>query len=86
MTTVEELIITISKFTPQQLDLFRSAAQQIVEQQQGQDLIRKSGRILRDTPEHLVYRAILQTMYRNKIQDIQETLRKCGCRELNLKE
>lgn len=43
MTTVEELIITISKFTPQQLDLFRSAAQQIVEQQQGQDLIRKSG-------------------------------------------
>ena len=50
------------------------------------DLIRKSGRILRDTPEHLIYRAILQTMYRNKIQDIQETLRKCGCRELNLKE
>ena len=43
MTTVEELIITISRFTPQQLDLFRSAAQQIVEQQQGQDLIRKSG-------------------------------------------
>ena len=42
MTTVEELIITISRFTPQQLDLFRSAAQQIVEQQQGQDLIRKS--------------------------------------------
>ena len=42
MTTVEELIITISKFTPQQIDLFRSAAQQIVEQQQGQDLIRKS--------------------------------------------
>ena len=42
MTTVEELIITISRFTPQQLDLFQSAAQQIVEQQQGQDLIRKS--------------------------------------------
>ena len=42
MTTVEELIITISRFTPQQLDLFRSAAQQIVEQQQGQDLTRKS--------------------------------------------
>ena len=37
MTTVEELIITISRFTPQQLDLFRSAAQQIVEQQQVQD-------------------------------------------------
>ena len=50
------------------------------------DLIRKSGRILRDTPEHLVYRAILQTMYMNKIQEIQETLRKCGCRELNLKD
>ncbi len=50
------------------------------------DLIRKSGRILRDTPEHLVYRAILQTMYMNKMQDIQEMLRKCGCRELNLKE
>lgn len=50
------------------------------------DLIRKSGRILRDTPEHLVYRAILQTMYRNKLQEIQETLRRCGCRELNLKE
>lgn len=42
MTMVEELIITISRFTPQQLDLFRSAAQQIVEQQQGQNLIRKS--------------------------------------------
>lgn len=42
MTTVEELIVTISRFTPQQLDLFRSAAQQIVEQQQGQGLIRKS--------------------------------------------
>lgn len=50
------------------------------------DLIRKSGRILRDTPEHLVYRAILQTMYMNKLQEIQETLRRCGCRELNLKE
>lgn len=24
--------------------------------------------------------------YMNKLQEIQETLRRCGCRELNLKE
>lgn len=36
MDTETELILILSRLTPAQLDLFRSAAQQIAEQMQGQ--------------------------------------------------
>ena len=37
MDVVDELILILSRLTPAQLDRFRSAAQQITEQMQGQD-------------------------------------------------
>lgn len=50
------------------------------------DLIEKAGFRLRNTPEHLIYRSILQTMYMEKLAMIQKLLAKCGCSELKLKE
>ena len=37
MDTETELILILSRLNPAQLDLFRSAAQQITKQMQGQD-------------------------------------------------
>lgn len=50
------------------------------------DLIEKAGFRLRNTPEHLIYKSILQTMYMEKLMNIQKLLIKCGCGELRLKE
>ena len=50
------------------------------------DLIEKAGFRLRSTPEHLIYRSILQTMYREKLSIIQKLLKDSGCSELNLKD
>ena len=50
------------------------------------DLIEKAGFRLRSTPEHLIYRSILQTMYREKLSTIQKLLKDSGCSELNLKD
>ena len=50
------------------------------------DLIEKAGFRLRNTPEHLIYKSILQTMYMEKLMNIQKLLAKCGCGELRLKE
>lgn len=50
------------------------------------DLIEKAGLRLRSTPEHLIYRSILQTMYREKLSTIQKLLKDSGCSELNLKD
>jgi len=50
------------------------------------DMIEKAGFRLRNTPEHLIYRSILQTMYMEKLMTIQKLLVKCGCGELRLKE
>lgn len=50
------------------------------------DLIEKAGFRLRNTPEHLIYKSILQTMYMEKLMNIQRLLAKCGCGELRLKE
>ena len=50
------------------------------------DLIEKAGFRLRNTPEHLIYKSILQTMYMEKLLNIQKLLAKCGCGELRLKE
>ena len=50
------------------------------------DLIEKAGFRLRNTPEHLIYKSILQTMYMEKLMNIQKLLAKCGCSELRLKE
>lgn len=40
--TITELIETLSRFTPEQIRLFQSAAQRIVEQTQARDVLRKS--------------------------------------------
>lgn len=37
MDAVDELVLILSRLTPAQLDRFRSAAQQITKQMQGQD-------------------------------------------------
>ena len=50
------------------------------------DLIEKAGFRLRNTPEHLIYKSILQTMYMEKLMNIQKLLAKCGCGELRLRE
>ena len=50
------------------------------------DLIEKAGFRLRNTPEHLIYKSILQTMYMEKLMTIQKLLVKCGCDELRLKD
>lgn len=50
------------------------------------DLIEKAGFRLRNTPEHLIYQSILQTMYMEKLMTIQQVLVKCGCKELKLKD
>ena len=50
------------------------------------DLIEKAGFRLRNTPEHLVYKSVLQTMYMEKLATIQRLLVKCGFHELKLKE
>ena len=50
------------------------------------DLIEKAGFRLLSTPEHLIYRSILQTMYREKLSTIQKLLKDSGCSELNLKD
>ena len=50
------------------------------------DLIEKAGFRLRNTPEHLIYKSILQTMYMEKLMNIQKLLAKCGCSKLRLKE
>jgi len=50
------------------------------------DLIEKAGFRLRNTPEHLIYKSILQTMYMEKLVTIQKLLVECGCGELKLKD
>lgn len=49
------------------------------------DLLKKAGRSLRDTPDHLIYKAILQTMYMKSLGEVQAMLKDYGCRTLNLR-
>lgn len=51
-----------------------------------QDFIEKAGFVLRKTPEHLIYRVILRTMYMESIDTVQAKLRACGCAPLRLGE
>ena len=50
------------------------------------DLLRKAGLTLRDTPQHLIYQAILRTMYMETVETVQAKLRACGCPPLHLRD
>lgn len=48
------------------------------------DLIEKAGFRLWQTPEHLIYKAILRTMYMEPLDTVQAKLKECGCAPLRL--